>query len=158
MSPKARTLTLNFWMSITNALLKYFKHKRKIIFRRSRPVTCKKVRCSASNAIWWRAVPCGRHCVLSTFRIQNEYMIPFKMTKKWLPIDQAHVKKYLLNRLIKGGTFQKKNLDTSSYNFTRENHRNKIYLLIRFVMGKFNINLLLTRTILHSINVIIKAL
>lgn len=80
------------------------------------------------------------------------------MTKKWLPIDQAHVKKYLLNRLIKGGTFQKKNLDTSSYNFTRENHRNKIYLLIRFVMGKFNINLLLTRTILHSINVIIKAL
>lgn len=53
------------------------------------------------------------------------------MTKKWLPIDQAHVKKYLLNRLIKGGTFQKKNLDTSSYNFTRENHRNKIYLLIR---------------------------
>lgn len=30
------------------------------------------------------------------------------MTKKWLPIDQAHVKKYLLNRLIKGGTFKKK--------------------------------------------------
>lgn len=35
-------------------------------------------------------------------------MIPFKMTKKWLPIDQAHVKKYLLNRLIQRGTFKNK--------------------------------------------------
>lgn len=30
------------------------------------------------------------------------------MTKKWLPIDQAHVKKYLLNRLIQRGTFKNK--------------------------------------------------
>lgn len=64
------------------------------------------------------------------------------MTKKRL--SSPHTSTYQnisLNRLKGEQLKQKKNLDTSSYNFIRENHRNKIYFLRRFVMGKFNINL-----------------
>lgn len=58
------------------------------------------------------------------------------MTKKWLPIDQAHVKKYLLNRLIKGGTFQKKNLDTSSYNFYQRKSQKQNIFINKICNGK----------------------
>lgn len=80
------------------------------------------------------------------------------MTKKRLSSPQTSTCQNISLNRLKGEHLKKKNLDTSSYNFTRENHKNNIYFLRRFEMGKFNINLLLTQSILHSINVIIKAL